>query len=199
MKYKLYTKMVPSGRLLEEPGDGLTHFYETRSLKAAEAKSRQDIKNFNADLRKGEEPREFIRVESEDDWCLAHPEVMATDEAILDFYFMHWLSDERSLREQYNHVLKVIGMVMDVFKGERSKSKRDLAVEKLEEWLRKHGCDFEADIVKATEGNRYACRTFIDYGEELRDALTGFLPASKLRAMFAENSRWDKRGKTGTA
>lgn len=201
MKYKLYTREIPTGRILEEPGDGPACFYEARSLKAAEEKCRHDVEVFNSDLRRGEEPREFVRVESEDDWCDVHPDVMATDEAIMDFYFMHWLSDDdgkEHLRHQANMVLSRIALVMKVFKGERSKSKRDLAVQKLEEWLRAAGCDFEADLVGNTDRLR-ANATFLEYGEQLRDALCGYLPASKLRAMFADNGRWDKRGTTGTA
>lgn len=190
MKYKLYTKDLGDNHILEEPGDGPVHFYEARSLEEAEAKSRRDVQNFNDTLKPWESPREFVRVESEDDWCAAHPEIMATPEAVMDFFFMHWLSDDsKNFEATSRDVLKTLYDVMTVFKGERSKGKRDLAVQKLEEWLDKKGCTFEANMVRKE-------REFSDYSEELRDALCGYLPSLKLRQMFADNGRWDKNGHT---
>lgn len=186
MRYKLYTQEV-GGALLEEPGTGPEHWYEAKTLAAAETKSRKDVDNFNASLRPREKPREFVRVIGEGTYADEHPEEMAGPQAVMDFWFTHLQSDS----EMGPTVLRTITDVMDCFRGETSRSKGSLALGSLVKWLEERDCEVEARMVRGIDLLGYR---FQDYRDEFIQALCGRMPKAQLRSMLSGEYRTDKNG-----
>ncbi len=183
MKYKLYTRDADGE--LEEPGPGTEHWYTAASLKKAAEKSRASVKEWNTSLRPKELPREFIKVVSEKEWTLAHPEMFdATASEIVDYWFTHL---QRQC-EMYTTVVATVAEVMTVFKGESGRT-ADLAVDSLEKWLIARDCKPEAKMVRGTSGFGLDAR-FRELYDEFKRALTGRMTKSELRSMFGQEHRF---------